>query len=247
MDTARKREGRLMSAISWVRNTLILGGIGAGALIAVHAAVKAPEVKPGQQADQPQVPVILNTAQTQPGPVVQLARPLSLESAMGRTELTGREVLRVPADPLFELDIVREYDSAPGRIPPLPAIERQPRRADDEFSPGDEPETPGTVRGSEALRGLPVAARESAESGLKELEAGNALMHDGLAILRGQKAGETLDDVDKKLSAARRHFETARNQFREALGFAPEHAGLLDLMQETKTNLYTCAKHGRSR
>jgi hypothetical protein len=38
-----------------------------------------------------------------------------------------------------------------------------------------------------------------------------------------------------------------RNQFREALGFAPEHSGLLDLMQETKTNLYTCSKHGRSR
>lgn len=236
-----------MSAITWVRNTLILGGIAAGALIAVHAAVKRPEGGPEVQRAEPQVPVILNTARTQPGPVVQLGRPLSLESAMGRSELTGREVLRVPADPLFELDIVRDHDSAPGRIPPLPAIERQPRKADDEFSPGDDPAVPAQARGGEALAGLPIAARESAESGLKELEAGNQLMHDGLAILRGQKAGETLDDVDKKLSAARRHFETARNQFREALGFAPEHSGLLDLIQEAKTNLYTCSKHGRSR
>jgi hypothetical protein len=123
----------------------------------------------------------------------------------------------------------------------------QPRRADDEFAPDDD--MPGGSAGvsEDALADLPPAAKQSAESGRKELQAGNELMHAGLAMLRGEKRAESLDEPDRKLASARRHFESARDHFREALAFAPDHFALLELMQETKTNLYTCAKHGRSR
>jgi len=236
-----------MSSVIWIRNTLILAGIGAGALIAVQSALKTPPAPPQAPADASRA-VILNTARAAPAPVAMLARPLSLDSAFGRSELGGVRVFGAPADPLFELDIERRYDRIVLGLPPMPSVDGRPIRAEDEVIAGEDerPARPARVS-DERLADLPQGARQSADSGRVELQEGNKLMHEGLAILRGDKEGTTLDEPDRLLSRAARHFEAARDQLRAALAFAPEHRALLEMLQEAKTNLYTCMKHSRKR
>ncbi len=230
-----------MSAIGWVRNGLIFAGMAAGGAVAIAAAAKAPE-----SADNGPVaatPVVLNTARPLELPLAQLGKPVSLDSAFGRTEVTGIATFRVPADPLGELGVNREFDGNLDLEPPKTATDLPPQKAADEFIPGEEPKagTP-TTKVAVSLADLPKEAKESAEAGKAALEEGNRLLQEGINLVRGVGVQRDLNEGDRLLAEAARQFEAARDHLREALIRAPNHPGLLDMMQEAKANLFNARK-----
>lgn len=237
-----------MSAIGWVRNAMIFGGIAVGGFVAVRAAMEAPPpVDAGAAGDV--VPVLLNTARPVDTPLMRLAKPISLESAFGRTELTGMPTFRVSPDPLHDLGINRDYDGNIELRPERIAPDLPEKKASDEVTAKelDEPLPPRPVAAGTNLDDLPRDARGFADQGKTALDQATTLLVDGLDMVRGAGDARRRELGNQKLAEAARLFETARDHLREALLRAPNHPGVLDLLQEAKAGLFAARKHGNIR
>lgn len=234
-----------MSAIGWVRNGLIFAGLGMGGFLAVRAAARPAQALDG--ADAPQsAPVVLNTARPAESPVAMLAKPISLESPFGRTEITGIATFRVSPDPLSDLGVNRDFDGNIDLPPPKGASDLPPAKAADEVVPGnDDQPVPVRPLNGFGLDDLPKEAREFADLGRAALEEGNKLLTEGLDKVRG--GGRNAQEGNRILGEAARQFEAARDHFRDALARVPNHAGVIDLIQQAKANLFTARKHATSR
>lgn len=236
-----------MSAIGWVRNGLIFAGIGIGGALAIRAAT-APAPTPENQGPQAGAPVVLNTARPADAPVARLGKPVSLESPFGRTEITGIPTFRLSPDPLNDLGVNREYDGSIDLSPVKMETDLPPAKAPDEVQPREDVEpAPVAPSRSVSLDDLPKDARQHADAGKADLDQGNQLLIDGLSMVRGGGDARQRQEGNLKLADAARFFESARDHFREALLRAPNHPGVLELVQEAKANLFTARKHGTVR
>lgn len=234
-----------MSAMGWVRNGLIFAGLGMGAFFAIRAASRPAESEAGP-ALEPTVPVVLNTARPAEPPLAMLARPVSLESPMGRSEITGILTLRVSPDPLSDLGVNRDFDGNIDLPPPRVVADLPAAKAADETVPGsDDAPVPAPTAVAQGLDDLPKEARDLADQGKAALDQGNRLLAEGLRMVRG--GGRDARDGNRLLADAARHFESARDSFRDALARVPNHPGLIELIQEAKANLFTARKHGNVR
>jgi hypothetical protein len=198
------------------------------------------ETEASHRHAQAAAPVVLNTAAPLEAPHVPIASPLSLESAFGRSELTGTQVDRVAANPLHELGFDRRWDVVLEMRPPKPGAELPPQPATDEVI---EPE-PDTTAGSDTydFQNLPADARARASEGLKALRDGTELLRQGEQEFR--KRGQDGVEGRRKIREAAVMLREAIKKFEVALRAAPTNRELLDLIQEAKANLYFCMKHG---
>lgn len=237
-----------MSTIGWIRNTMIFAGMGAGVLLAIRAGLAPVDVESPEKAAA-RTSVELATTRPQAAATANLEKPASLDSLFGRQLLTGlKGGEKPPGDPLRDLAIDRQYDdsidtAAPKSIPDLP-----PRRAEDEVAPGEAgAPVSGTDVADDVLTDLPEDARQSAITGRTELEEGNKAFKTAIDTIKGVRKEESLDDADKLLNKAAKHFEKARDLFREALVYAPKHKGLLDLLRDALENIYAAHNQFRKR
>lgn len=232
-----------MSAIGLVRNVLIFGGMVIGGFLCVRAAMQPAQTAP-EGGPEAGAPVVLNTARPADAPIAQLGKPISLESPFGRTEVTGIATFRVSPDPLSELGVDRQYDGAIDLKPPELTPDLPPQKAADEVVPRDDDDpAPLELPGNISLDDLPKDARAAADAGKADLEKGNRLLVDGLALVRGSGGARNAREGNLLLADAARCFESARDNFRIALSYSPNHSGVLELMQEAKANLFTARKH----
>ena len=233
-----------MSAIGWVRNGLIFAGIGVGGVLAVKGAIATREVAEQPTEQQASAsPILLNTARPPELGKTPLAKPLSLESAFGRSELTGVTVNHVPLDPLDELAFDRSWDVALAKRPPRPTAaptDLPPQPASDEVSEPEREET--SLKEDVNLDDLPTEARKRADDALVSLRDGSKLLKEGMNSFR--RPGEEGVQGSRKIREAADLLRDARDKLEAALQLAPQHPELLRLMQEAKANLYICLKHG---
>ncbi|MBZ0136009.1 MAG: hypothetical protein K8I27_06510 [Planctomycetes bacterium] len=229
-----------MHPVALVRNILIFAGIAGGGVLAVMGARSNEDAAAADQ-QAAAAPIVLNTAHPPEPAVTPLNKPISLESGFGRSELTGKDVLRVPENPLDELIFDRSWDISITLTPPKPPTDLPPEKASDEVS---EPEQEDTSLQDEVNFGnLPADARKHAEEALSDLREGTRILKEGLKESR--KSGQEGRAGREKLAAAGDYFRDARDKLTKALQIAPNHPDLLSLMQETKANLYICMKQGR--
>lgn len=236
-----------MSAIAWVRNALIFGGIAVGGAFAIRAATAPAEVA-DDDISKLAPPVVLNTARPPASTMSQLGKPVSLESPFGRTEITGIATFRVSPDPLSDIGINRDFDGAIDLKPAQMVSDLPAKKAAEEVAPREDAEpAPAKAVSGINLDDLPKDAREHADNGKSALDSGNALLIDGLEIVRSVATTAKRAEGNQMLADAARFFEQARDHFREALLRAPNHPGVLELIQEAKANLFTARKHGTTR
>ncbi|MCB9932527.1 MAG: hypothetical protein H6841_03805 [Planctomycetes bacterium] len=230
-----------MSAIGWVRNGLIFAGMGIGGALAIAGAIASKEEpeQPGETAVASS-PITLNTAKPPDLGKTPLAKPLSLESAFGRSELTGLPVAHVPLNPLEELDFDRRWDITLALKSPKPPVDLPPQPAPDEVA---EPEhDDASLRADVKLDDLPNEAKQRANDALVSLRDGSKLLKEGMNQFR--RPGEEGVQGSRKIREAADLLRDARDKLESALKLAPQHPELLRLMQEAKANLYICLKHG---
>ncbi|MCA8935890.1 MAG: hypothetical protein KDB68_06765 [Planctomycetes bacterium] len=230
-----------MQAIGILRNGLIFAGITVGGALAIVGAMQGGEETEalGEEvvAD---APIVLNTAKPPNLGTTPLAKPISLESPFGRSELTGLPVTSVPDSPLDELDFDRRWDVSLALKPPKPPTDLPPEKATDEIV---EPEREDTsLEGRVELGDLPNESRQHAESALASLRDGTQMLKEGMSEMR--RSGQEGVDGRRKVREAADLLRDARDKLELALKLAPQHAELLRLMQEAKANLYICLKHG---
>jgi hypothetical protein len=232
---------------SIIRNVLILGGIAGGVALGVHGGMQ-PVPQPagaatgadGTQVGQAPSPIVLNTATPPDVPRLPLSKPLSLESTFGRSELTGVKVSRVPSNPLNELSFERRWDVVLAMKPPKPGADVAPNAATDEVTEPKRSEA--TVEATYNFKGLPQDAQNRAQAGLKALRDGTDLLREGEQQFRNQ--GREGLEGRQKIRDAALILRDAISNFEAALRAAPTNRDLLNLMQESKANLYFCMKHG---
>ena len=231
-----------MQPIAIIRNGLIFLGIIVGGALAIGQAVSGGDDEGGGdgQTTVAASPILLNTAKPAETARTPLAKPLSLESAFGRSELTGLPINHVPSNPLEELDFDRRWDVSLAMRPPKPPADLPPERAKDEVV---EPETDDTSLQSDVeLADLPNEARQRAEAALISLRDGSKLLKEGMNEFR--RPGEAGQEGRRKVRESADLLRDARDKLESALKLAPQHPELLRLMQEVKANLYICLKHG---
>jgi hypothetical protein len=223
-----------------IRTVLILGGLAGGAALGyIGGSQPVPETATQQQA-QAAAPVVLNTAAPLEAPHLPLSSPLSLESAFGRSELTGAQVDRVAANPLHELSFDRRWDVVLEMRPPKPGAELPPEPASDEVAE-PEPDT-AAVEDTYDFKHLPADARARALEGLKALRDGTEVLRQGEQEFR--RRGSEGAEGRQKIRNAAVMLRDAITKFEVALRAAPNDRELLDLIQDAKANLYFCMKHG---
>ena len=218
-----------------LRNVLIFAGLGAGGFLGIRAAIATHEPKtPEARQTANQSPIVLNTASPPIPRLVQLRKPLALDSSFGRMELTGEKVTHIPRNPLHALSYTREWDVALVLAPPKPPVDLPPAPPEDEVrepKPADIPES-----AFRDLSDLPRRAQTFAQAGIKALTEGIRIYREAMTQrIRYRERGELLAD-------AARYFRDARDSLLEALEFSPDHRVLLRLIQETKANLYAANK-----
>ncbi|MCA8913722.1 MAG: hypothetical protein KDB82_18705 [Planctomycetes bacterium] len=231
-----------MQAVSILRNGLIFAGLAVGGALAILGAVQRDDS--GEQGGDDTVaeaPIVLNTAKPPDLGKTPLAKPISLESPFGRSELTGLPVNHVPDNPLEELDFDRRWDVSLALKPPKPPSDLPPEKATDEVLEPEPAES--SIEGNVHLDDLPNEARSHADAALINLRDGTRLLKEGMIEMR--RPGQEGFEGAKKVRDAADLLRDARDKLEEALKFAPQHAELLRLMQEVKANLYICLKHGR--
>lgn len=233
-----------MSAIGWIRNGLIFAGIGVGGVLAVKGAIATRQVAEQPTEQQASAsPILLNTAKPPELGKSPLAKPLSLESAFGRSEFTGVAVNHVPLSPLDELDYDRRWDVALAKKPPRPSApptDLPPQPASDEVAEPERRES--SLQEDVNLDDLPNEARKRADDALVSLRDGTRLLKEGMNTFR--RPGEEGVQGSRKIREAANLLRDARDKLDAALKLAPQHPELLRLMQEAKANLYICLKHG---
>jgi hypothetical protein len=219
---------------------LILSGLAAGVLLGVTGGMQ-PVAQARQQTAAAPVPVELNTVAPPPAARTPLDKPVSLESAFGRSELSGNRVTRVPPSPLWELGFDRRWDVVLEMKPPRPGADLPPEPAPDELQ---EPESGlADLKAEYEFSNLPPEAQTRALSGVKDLREGTALLKEGeRSFRRDDREGM---QGRQKMKDAAVLFRSAVEKFEFALRTAPQDRELLDLIQEAKANLYFCMKHGR--
>ncbi|MBX3458904.1 MAG: hypothetical protein KF696_02925 [Planctomycetes bacterium] len=223
-----------------VRNVLIFGGLAAGGVMAVYGAVRPVNGGGEQVSDAKPSPVVLNTARPPERPVIPLAKPVSLESGFGRTELTGVATKAVPINPLDELVIDRRWDVRNELPPPKPSSDLPPARASDEVA---EPKSePSTVHAEYDFSNLPPEARARANEGVQALKEGTAMLKEGDRLFR--RPGEEGQEGRRKIREAANILRNAKEKLEAALRLAPDNRDLHELLREAKANIYTCMKHG---
>jgi hypothetical protein len=230
-----------MQPVAWIRNALIFAGLAAGGAFAIVQAVSSgpEESQPAGQVAEAS-PIMLNTAKPPAQAKTPLNKPLSLESAFGRSELTGLPVSHVPDNPLDELDFDRRWDVSMALRPPKPPADLPPERASDEVV---EPQTDdNSLNTDPELADLPNEAKQRAEAALVSLRDGTKLLKEGMNEFR--RPGEEGVEGSRKVRKAADLLRDARDKLENALKLAPQHPELLRLMQEAKANLYICLKHG---
>ncbi len=231
-----------MRARSIVPAVLIVSGFAFGAALGVHGGTRPlpAELAVVPMQETAPSPIELNTGKPPSSQRVPLAKPVSLEGAFGRSELSGSEVKRVPANPLSELNIDRRWDIALDLRPPRPGLDLPSAPAADEVN---EPE-PGTteLREQYDFSALPQDARARAQDGVKALREGAAILREGEKSFR--EPGQAGLEGRKKVREAAVLLRHAGEQLASALRVAPGNRELLDLLQESKALLYFCLKHG---
>lgn len=232
-----------MKLFGYIRNGLILVGIlvGAGLAASQILSVNDDETNAADTSVSERQPVVLNTALPPETETRPLAKPVSLEHAFGRSELTGARVSTVPANPLDELPIDRRWDVSLDLAPPKPPTDLPPMRATDEIvgidQTGERPPQQDT-----RLKGLPPEPRKYAEFAVASLKTGTAKLKLGLSQFR--RSGAEGEEGDKNMREAAELFRDARDNLTRALNMAPQNPKLLRLMREIKEKLYVCIKHG---
>lgn len=219
---------------------LTVAGVAVGMLFAVQRGLRPVPGAVETQPDAAPQPIELITAKPLPPEVIPLQSPVSLESAFGRTEISGVPVEHVPTSPLLELNFDRRWDVALQLAPPRPAADLPPARASDEVV---EPRADVNALGRDyPFHGLKGEARVAADQGLSRLRSGFAMLKEGESMYREE--GERGTEGRRKLRQAADVLREAVDRFRTALRHAPNHSELLVLMRESKAALYHCMKHG---
>lgn len=222
-----------------VRNVLIFSGIAAGGALAIYGTVR-PVAGAEQISQEKPSPVVLNTARPPERAIIPLAKPVSLESGFGRTELTGVATKAVPLNPLDELAIDRRWDVNNELPPPKPSTDLPPARATDEIvEPKSEPDT---VSADYDFSQLPPEARARANEGVQALKEGTDLLREGDRQFR--RPGEEGLEGRRKMREAAKILRVAKDKLEAALKLAPDNRDLHELLREAKANIYTCMKHG---
>lgn len=230
-----------MQAIAILRNGLIFAGIVVGGGLAILGAIQGgDEEQPAGDDTVAEAPILLNTAKPPSLGKTPLAKPISLESPFGRSELTGLPVTHVPDSPLDELDFNRSWDVSLELKPPRPPSDLPPEKASDEIV---EPEPAESSLKTDAdLDDLPSESRQHAQAALVSLRDGTKLLTEGLKEMR--RSGQEGVEGRRKIREAAELLRDSRDKLELALKLAPQNPELLRLMQETKANLYICLKHG---
>ena len=230
-----------MHPVALVRNVLIFAGIAGGGALAIMGAVSSDEAEQQSSQQVADQPIVLNTAKPPDLGTTPLAKPISLESGFGRSELTGEEVLRVPDNPLDELLFDRRWDIQLALTPPKPPTDLPPEKASDEVGEPDHEDS--SIKDDFYLSDLPNDARKHADEAIADLKEGTRFLKEGMRESR--LPGQEGKDGRAKVATAADFLRDARDSLTKALQLSPNHPELLHLMQETKANLYICIKHGR--
>ncbi|MDH5642525.1 MAG: hypothetical protein OEY28_14650 [Nitrospira sp.] len=220
--------------MGWIRNLLIFAGLAGGGWFAVSAAIEPSADKKDDKRTargEQRYAVIEVAGEATPAPdIIPIVRPLSIESAFGRSLLTGEEGGGDQGDPLEMLDIDRTWDVVLALPEPVTDLRREIPRASDEVEERE------PVASGRDLKDLPDKVRELAENA-KEL------IEEALTMMRASAPNRP--EWNEVAAEAAGKLGEARDLLTKALDAVPEHRAMLDLMREAKAALYAANKSRR--
>lgn len=213
-----------------IRESLIFAGLAAGGALAVLGALDGrPGEPPEGTSAEPAAPCLLPALGGSQVASVDLRKPVSIETAFGRSLLTGTYVESVEADPIDALGIDGMWD-------PL-NMDRSARADLPEKAAPDAVEDPQDL----IPEGPDEADLETLSGSAAEIASrAETLLDEGLALEKSTSRDRA--DWNETMTRAAKLYEEARDLLQRALEDDPENPVLLDLMRVAKAALYGARK-----